>query len=113
MSLIAGPLAHVYATIIGVVVAVVVTGILFYVWRRTFFQRDAMPGADETARGDRLINDLIDDLRQNMASWEWFKWLTLAILLLGSYVRNGLTVIGLAVVFFVVLTGSHSLLMAL
>ena len=110
MSLIFGSLAHIWASILAVPVAIVVTTIIFWCYRFSGIQRIVMPGADECrmleafvhARAHRTSDELGPE---NVA--------TLARLGHGILLRNGMNAIAVAIVFLAVFTGSHALLAAL
>ena len=105
-----GHLAFLWATLLAVPLSLVVTAVLFAVWRWSPIQRVCMPGADECRMLEAFVHArchrTADELgHESMAA--------LAQLGHGILIRNGLNAIALALVFFVVMTASHALLMAL
>ena len=108
MSLLAGELAFLWASIISLPVALAITVVLGWCWRVSPIQRIVMPGADECREAEALVTRLREtyDLKP-------YQWAVLGQLLYGILIRNGLNALANALIFGVVFTGSHALLMAL
>ena len=109
MTLIAGELAFLWASIISLPIALAITVVLAWAWRVSPIQRIVMPGADECRRLESHLGWRLDhgeDLKPaEMAQ--------VAQLGQGILIRNGLNALANALIFAVVFTGSHALLMAL
>ena len=109
-----GHMSHIFAVLISVPVALVVTALLFACWRWSPIQRVCMPGADECRRCEHLLNAVMEVLQKNGDDHlKPHEYALMAQLSHGILIRNGLNAIALALVFFVVATGSHALLLAL
>ena len=109
MSLLTGPLALVWATIIAVPVALVVTGVVFWAWRvYRPLQQIVMPGADESRMLERYLYTLLAKDTPSPAEMQ-----TIGQVGKGVLVRNGLNALALVLCFAVVFTGAHALLMVL
>ena len=112
MHQIFGHLAFLWATILAVPISLVVTAVLFAVWRWSPIQRVCMPGADESRDAEHLFRALKLMFDQD-GQLQPHHFDLAGRIGHGILIRNGLNAIALALVFFVVMTGAHSLLMAL
>ena len=109
MSLLTGELAFLWASIISVPVALAIQVALNWFWRWSPIQRIVMPGADECRGAENLLHVLMDGTRDLKP----FELAAMGQMLHGLLLRNGMNAIANALIFAVVFTGSHALLMAL
>ena len=109
MSILFGTFAHVWASIIAVPVAVIVTAVIFWCYRWSIVQKVVMPGADEC----RLIERYLAQGLSGDAELTPDERAALAQLSHGVLLRNGMNAIAVAIVFLAVFTGAHALLAAL
>ena len=105
MSLLTGELAFLWASIVSVPVALAIQTCLNWFWRWGPIQRIVMPGADECRV---LEHSLAAALAQDKPLTPGWAQVGAALLQ-----RNGMNAIANALIFAVVFTGSHALLMAL
>ena len=110
MSLLFGTFAHVWASIIAVPVAIVITALIFWVYRWSFIQRVVMPGANECRQLEGWLNDVMSGDSRELTDQQVAMISTLGQ---GMLHRNGLNAVAVAIVFLAVFTGSHALLAAL
>ena len=112
MSLIFGTFAHVWASILALPVAIVVTTIIFWCYRFSGIQRIVMPGADECRLLERwvAVHSVRGKGEQDISD---AALAAIARLGHGLLIRNGMNAIAVAIVFLAVFTGSHALLAAL
>lgn len=109
MSLLFGSLAHVWASILAVPLAIVVTWVILYCFRRIpQVQRIVMPGADECRRIERWADRQLDEDKPTPAHMQMMGAVMAALL-----IRNGITTIAVAIIFLAIFTGAHALLSAL
>lgn len=109
MSMLAGAFAHIFAILLAVPVAIVVTVILMWCFRLSPIQRIVFPGADECRDLEVLTQELTHLKGREHKPYEMQ---ALAQLGHGLLIRNGLLAIAVAVIFWVVLVSAHALLMA-
>ena len=111
MSLLAGELSFVWASILSLPIALAITVILGWCWRASPIQRIVMPGADECRLAERFFTTMLEQTTEKpMRPCDYD---ALSRLGHGLLVRNGLNALANALIFGVVFTGSHALLMAL
>lgn len=105
MSLIAGELSFLWASIISLPIALAITVVLAWAWRVSPIQRIVMPGADECRVLEASLTAALQDSKPLSPGW--------AQVGAAMLIRNGLNALANALIFAVVFTGSHALLMAL
>ena len=108
MTLLTGELAFLWASIISLPVALAITVVLGWCWRVSPIQRIVMPGADECSDIETWLKVQLAKPDLKPLDIQAFGWVSIGIL-----IRNGLNALANALIFAVVFTGSHALLMAL
>ena len=105
MSLLFGAWAHVWASIVAVPLAIVITAVIFWFYRWSIVQRVVMPGADECRILERSLVAALDEGKPLTPGW--------AAVASAMLHRNGLNAVAVAIVFLAVFTGAHALLAAM
>ena len=108
MTLIAGELAFLWASIISLPITIAIQLVLNWVWRFSVLQKVLLPGADECRGAENIPSMLMNGKELSPHETE-----LLGRVMHGLLIRNGLNALANALIFAVVFTGSHALLMAL
>ena len=103
------PIAHILLSLLSLAISIIITVIIFWIYRYTALAKIVLPGQDEANRAEDIFNEIHRRLileKEELQDKEYHLHAKLghAILL-----RNALTIIAVAIIFLTVFSSVHHL----